>query len=538
MKYELWHEKADEFTQLRQKSIERAEENAEAKEQLDDIARVVSQLAEESIESRLACIESAFEDERALIEDERNQIEAKRLELRAGITSDIEKLEQTIEVFRCAQQRSEYGKHLLKLQFVCRKTSLQLMQLLLELDDTDNVASGNRSIGLESRFTLIHEKANMLNVAGIHIQENSSDEKPKVLSMSEEERRRRGQAYVDRIIGVYMDNLLDFGATPGKAMAKLRSELKTWYLSELEKELAGKANELYIDPDYNQLLARIRNEEPVCSGKEGKDVKEKASATNSLERQTLSPEEDNVFLRAQSAIDRSLLSMFPPRRAEVIDSGYTKASPNVIRLINRYVGEFRGITNTRNKSDTCHYNPATHTIAMNEQKNAKNNYLMTQHEYVDIFKHEMGHFIDHVLGSVSGRAEYLSAMEDDLKAFSNTYSMGEENLKNMLDDLYSTGDCYDRNVTDIISALFNNKRSILDRFDREGVAFFWHEDDYWDAKDVFGRDLNLRGKEIFANCFAIESDGYRISKNFLERWFPKINERMTEIIKGDWNGTS
>ena len=134
--------------------------------------------------------------------------------------------------------------------------------------------------------------------------------------------------------------------------------------------------------------------------------------------------------------------------------------------------------------------------------------------------------------NASDKPEFLEAMSQDTDRFYAPGSAGDMYLRDMLDDLFSTGACYDRNVTDILSALFYNDKRVYDRFFREGVAYFQHGNEYWQETDANGLNLNKRGKEIFANGFAIETDGYRISKNFIERWFPRINEQMRRNIAG------
>ena len=235
----------------------------------------------------------------------------------------------------------------------------------------------------------------------------------------------------------------------------------------------------------------------------------------------LSDDEGNVFIRTHSGINDTVLSCFPPKRREAVDAAYASAPDGIISLINQYSGCLRGVLSGINAGD-CWYAPDSQCITMDE--------TMNQAEYADVLVHEMGHFIDHMLGTPSSAPEFLLAMEHERASFDSTTAAGKMKLNDMLDDLFNTGACYDRNVTDMLSALFRNDHMIRDRFDRESVtgyvAYYMHDNDYWDAYDENGRSYNKRGKEIFADWTAVKTSNYGISCDFVERWFPEISAQM------------
>ncbi len=536
MKYDNWIRKVGEHSERSRANAERNQEYAENQRQLDDASGIVSRLSETEIEQKTEHIQSSFDCELESIRDEQRQIEAERAELRDGITKDMDILDQTIRKLEKLQEDSKYGKQFLRTQLRCSRISMQLLRLLTELNYNESGLTNDGVAQLGRTYALVHTKVSMLCEAGMHIEAATEKENAKVLSMPLEEKRRRGENYVNKIVDIYRDNLVDQGAVAGAAMDKVMAELKLHYLAELEKELAGESSQLYSDPDYEQLMVRMDSE----MHPKHPDY-DHASAINSFERKKLSPDQDNVFLRGESEISQSLLNMFPARRAEMVDASYMNASPAVVRLINKCIGNLKGITRIKpmpnGEWQSCHYNPSTQTIAMDERKNRDNEYEMTQHEYADVLKHEIGHFIDHMLGSVSSKQEFWEAMRKDAQKFFESKGAGSMHVNDMLDDLFSSGAGYDRNVTDILSAVLSfNKdlhKYVMERFAKEGIAFFGHDiDEYWDRKDIYGRSLNLRGKEVFANCFAIETDGYQISMNFIEQWFPNISEQMKSIING------
>lgn len=253
-----------------------------------------------------------------------------------------------------------------------------------------------------------------------------------------------------------------------------------------------------------------------------------SSSTNSYERSQMTETEANVYLRMKSELSSTLLSCLSRSRAEAVDSAYVNAPKYLIELINRYSAYLQGINDSGRKGE-CWYSPNKRSLFMDEG--------MNHAEFTDVIKHEIGHFIDHMMGAPSGSPAFLAAMEQDRRAFDISSPDGRLRMADMLDDLFNTGACYDRNVTDILSALFRNAPVILARFRQESVtdyvAYYQHETNtYWDKCDMNGNSLNMRGKEIFANCFAIETDGYRISRDFVERWFPNVYAQMQEHLMG------
>lgn len=253
---------------------------------------------------------------------------------------------------------------------------------------------------------------------------------------------------------------------------------------------------------------------------------ESSSATNSYARAEMDANDANVFLREQSNLKRDLVLKFLPSRIDAIDAAYANAPRPIVSIINRYAARLNGVRPSFVKGE-CYYSPQGGWIVMDEN--------MNNAEYADVLKHEMGHFIDHMMGTRSDSAAFLQAMEKECGKYDTSTASGNLNMKEMLDDLFNTGACYDRNVTDILSALFRNHPTIQTRFDKECVtgyvAYYMHSNDYWDACDENGQSYNKRSKEVFANLFAIVTDNYRISVNFVECWFPDINGEMARCLE-------
>ena len=84
----------------------------------------------------------------------------------------------------------------------------------------------------------------------------------KVLKLSPAEKRQMGERYINNILEVYRDNLLDRGIVSVAALDATISELRRHYSTELEKDILGQPNGLYSDPNYEELIERINNRRP------------------------------------------------------------------------------------------------------------------------------------------------------------------------------------------------------------------------------------------------------------------------------------
>lgn len=270
----------------------------------------------------------------------------------------------------------------------------------------------------------------------------------------------------------------------------------------------------------NILAGEIKQ---MCFAGVGLRIAGSGSAVNSYQRAI---EGGGLAVPFVSALSQGLIDMFPDNRRKAIHTSYANAPEKITNIINRYAASLTNICESGYGRDNlgrlvkngCFYSPQGKYIAMNEQLNDA--------EYTDVFKHEVGHFADDIMGEVSNSPEFISAMDSVASKFDSNTPDGRQRLNDMLDDAFSTGACFDRNVTDIISALLVNSPTVEQRFKSESktgyVANYKHDTDYWHELDENGKPRNTRGSEIFANLFAIETDQYRISRNFVERWFPEV----------------
>lgn len=275
------------------------------------------------------------------------------------------------------------------------------------------------------------------------------------------------------------------------------------------------------------------------AGLEQDEAKKKtlnASATNSLDRAT----NGAVEVPLMSDLSDSFIAKLPHSRSAAVHTAYAKAPDYIVSAINQHCDKLRCIKDTEYETDCyghyvlnrygmrvkepCHYSPMEHHIAMHND--------MTDAEYADVLQHELGHFIDDVLGRPSTGDRFRQAFSDAAARYSTDTPHGRMMLNDMLDDAFSTGAAFDRNITDIISALTHNNPVVVRRFTEEGIAYYRHQNDYWDRQLRDGTNAGMREKDSFANIFAIETGSYRISTKFAERWFPQLSKALRDSIGG------
>lgn len=81
--------------------------------------------------------------------------------------------------------------------------------------------------------------------------------------LSQEEKRQRGERYIENIMDVYRDILInDCGVVSVSAVDSTLSELRKYYSNELAKDVNGEVNGLYDDPDFNEIISKVDSRRP------------------------------------------------------------------------------------------------------------------------------------------------------------------------------------------------------------------------------------------------------------------------------------
>ena len=94
------------------------------------------------------------------------------------------------------------------------------------------------------------------------IEAQAIKEHVKDLALSPLEKQQLGERYINSILEVYRDNLLDRGVVSISALDTTIGKLRKHYSAELEKDIHGQPNGLYTDPNYDELLVIINSHRP------------------------------------------------------------------------------------------------------------------------------------------------------------------------------------------------------------------------------------------------------------------------------------
>lgn len=144
-------------------------------------------------------------------------------------------------------------------------------------------------------------------------------------------------------------------------------------------------------------------------------------------------------------------------------------------------------------------------------------------EYKEDFIHEYGHFVDDMLRWPS--KELITAMEEDLAQYDLSTTNGIENFERMMDDLMKSDAAYDKAVSDILSAFFNNASAVKQRYEAMGISGGRHDNGYW---CIPGK----REAEVFADLFSIVAQNNSDSCNFIKNYFPNTWKQFMTILEG------
>lgn len=145
-------------------------------------------------------------------------------------------------------------------------------------------------------------------------------------------------------------------------------------------------------------------------------------------------------------------------------------------------------------------------------------------EYAKTFRHEMGHYIDDMLGNTSMHEDFENAIDADKFWLDNSTTLGLENFQTMIDDLTSFDIMDSMYVSDILSGVFLNDTKIIEAYENTGMSFYGHDvNTYWLAWD---KDAKIVQRETFANLFAVFSSNRSSEIEFLEKWFPNTVKRF------------
>lgn len=205
-------------------------------------------------------------------------------------------------------------------------------------------------------------------------------------------------------------------------------------------------------------------------------------------------------------------------KVEVKKSAIKEIFDNSPNWLKNVVEQYSGEVTIQDEIGRSHYTPREGKIYMNQ--------CYDDAEYNEVFKHEFGHYIDHKLGWISAKKEFVDAFKADCDKYSLPTGECADNTSILINDLMSGSTAkYDRCISDILSATFYNDTKIRLAYDQEGLSYYSHNNGYW----FEGRN---RENEVFANMFAIysNSDTNSDSVRFIETKFPNVSRAFNKIM--------
>ena len=203
----------------------------------------------------------------------------------------------------------------------------------------------------------------------------------------------------------------------------------------------------------------------------------------------------------------------PRHRREAVYELFENA-PNEIKNI---VNKLSNILSVENATGglCCHYDIAENKIRMEGN--------MDDTEYAEVFSHEYGHFVDFEKNDVSNTYEFRDAISKDLEKYDRNTESGRNNFDKMLDNLMSSDAAFDRAISDNMSAYFKNDYEVVKRYSDEGIAYYQHDDSYWE-------NYRNRPAEIYANLFSISAQCNKSSCEFMKQYFPNTWEQFKKTL--------
>lgn len=229
---------------------------------------------------------------------------------------------------------------------------------------------------------------------------------------------------------------------------------------------------------------------------------------NSFDR-TEKSEESEEYME----LSDGFLEKFPDKRRDAVKSAFEHADKEYIDFIEKNKDALTikkaGLFKNSGYLDNCIY----------MQRD------LGYEEYGEVVTHELGHYLDERQGWYSENIDYLNAVYDDSVAYSYEMSSHNEKREEMLDELFSSDVCYNRHVSDILSAISRNHPEIVKRYYSENVSYYQHSNEY------FARGHN-RENEIYADMMACIAENDTETINFLKKYYPNIYRETVKSIEG------
>lgn len=238
-----------------------------------------------------------------------------------------------------------------------------------------------------------------------------------------------------------------------------------------------------------------------------------------------------------------LIRQLPERFRAAVEDGFSDADDDIRKLSVGCVSGLAGVRSTMASAvlsggslevPCSHFNPDTVSIYMEEDVSGE--------EYMRVFRHEYGHFVDHYYGQLSSSPEFTEAFMKDAALYNKKDPEGRRHLQQMQTDIADNIHAFaSENVTDIISSLTHNDVGFIIAYAEsavqtsandplyeekmDGVGMMGHDTEYWDHGPYLAQQ-----KEVFAELYAVWTENNPIVREFVQEHFPHLCKAFQEII--------
>ena len=137
-------------------------------------------------------------------------------------------------------------------------------------------------------------------------------------------------------------------------------------------------------------------------------------------------------------------------------------------------------------------------------------------EMIMQYRHEYGHYVDHVLGWPSKTEQFRYAVGMD-----RFWLLRNEKMTFMLEELSNSEVIKSPYVSDVLSGIFLNDSKIEEVYRRNHVRIYKHS-----TTERWLRDEKAVQMETYADLIALYMKGDKEEIKFIEHWFPNMTEKV------------
>lgn len=214
----------------------------------------------------------------------------------------------------------------------------------------------------------------------------------------------------------------------------------------------------------------------------------------------------------KNELSKELVNKFPECRENAVRMAFENSPKEYVEFLEKNKDALS--VNESKREEGCYY--VNNGIFMKKEMDDK--------EYSEVLRHEVSHYLDDKKGWYSEQLEYLNAVYNDTLSLDFNDSSTKEYRDEMLDELFNSDVCYNRHVSDILSAVSRNDQELIHRYNIEGVPYYRHKNSYFD-------EGHNRENEIYADVMACISENDAETITFIKKYFPNIYEKTQESMK-------